>query len=415
VDDAKNETRENFMNRKLFTKEMLIILAMGFSSGLPLALTGGTLQAWMKSEGVDLGTIGLFASVGLPYNLKFLWSPLMDRFTLFAGARRRSWMIASQVLLILSVIGLALSSPKADLQMVAILSILVSFFSASQDIVLDAWRRETLSDDDLGFGSSVFVSSYLFAFRMISGALALILADSMPWSSVYLIMAACLGVGLIASIFCKEPSNQFAAPRSLKEAVVEPFLDFFSKPGAWVILAFILFYKLGDNLALQMTTPFYLELGFSKSEIGAITKLTGWISLIIGGLVGGLIIRKIKIIPSLFYFGIVQGMAIYGFAILNFIGKDTTALAAVIAFDNFAVGMGTAAFVAYMATLTNKKFTATQYALLTSFMGLPRTLLSAPTGYLAKSLGWNNFFIFCTLMALPGLALIPIIRKHKID
>lgn len=399
--------------RELLNKDMLIILAMGFASGLPLALTGGTLQAWMKSEGADLGTIGLFAFVGLPYTLKFLWSPLIDRYVPLGIGRRRSWMLITQLFLIASVVGLGFSNPKQSLVGISVLALLVSFFSASQDIVLDAWRREKLDDRSLGFGTSVFVSSYLFSFRMISGSLALILADNIPWSQVYLIMAACLIVGLLATFFCEEPQIQMTPPRSLQEAVVEPFKDFFSKPDALLILIFILAYKIGDNMALQMTTPYYLELGFTKTDLGVINKFTGWIALVVGQLFGGIMMKKIGIIKSLLWFGILQGAAVYGFSLLTYTGKDLAALAGVIGFENFAIGMGTTAYVAFMASITNKKFTATQYALLSSLMGLPRTLLAAPTGYLAKYLGWHNFFLLCTLMAIPGILLIGKLRSLK--
>lgn len=394
-------------------KKMFIILLMGISSGLPLALTGGTLQAWMKSEGVDLGTIGLFALVGLPYTLKFLWSPLVDRFSLGLLGRRRSWMLLSQVLLILSVLGLGYSDPKADLQTVALLALLLSFFSATQDIVLDAWRREALTDAELGLGSSIHVTGYLFSFRMISGAGALILSDFLPWSTVYLIMAIVLGLGVLATFMAHEPKVETAPPRTLKEAVWEPFLDFFNKPQAIWILIFILLYKVGDNMAQQMSTPLYLDLGFSRTEIGAVTKVLGWVSLTIGGIVGGAALLRISLFQALFIFGFLQAISNFGFALLTWFPKDTTALSVVIAFENFTTGLGSTAFVAYMASLTNRKFTATQYALLTSFMGIPRTILNAPTGYMAKYFGWFNFFVFCTAIALPGLIILNYLRKKS--
>ena len=391
---------------------MLIILMMGVSSGLPLALTGGTLQAWMRSEGVDLSTIGYFALVGLPYTLKFLWAPLMDRFPLSKIGRRKSWMLVTQVLLIFSILGMAFTQPRDNLQMVAILAILVSFFSASQDIVLDAWRREILPNEELGLGSSVHVAGYLFAFRMLSGALALILSEFLPWSSVYSLMAAVIGLGVLATLLCEEPQIEASLPKTFRESVLEPFVDYFSKPGAILILLFIVLYKLGDNMASQMSIPFYLDLGFSRAEVGAISKIVGWVSLTVGGLVGGTLILRLKIRRSLILFGIFQGFSNFGFAILAEIGKNLTALSAVIAVENFAIGMGTTAFVAYLASLTNKKFTATQYALLTSFMGVPRTLLVAPTGQMAMAMGWFGFFSFCTLISIPGILLIFWLHKH---
>lgn len=386
---------------------------MGISSGLPLALTGGTLQAWMKTEGVDLKTIGLFAAVGLPYTLKFLWAPFLDRYPLFGWGRRRGWMLLSQVLLISATVALSLSRPQDQLALVALVALLVSFFSATQDIALDAWRREALTEDELGWGSSVHVSGYLFSFRMISGALALVMSDHLPWSTVYQIMAAVLGVGIIATLMCREPEVEAQPPRTLREAVIDPFLDYFSKPGAWLILVFILLYKVGDNMAAQMTIPFFLDLGFTKTQIGAITKVVGWISLAFGGLLGGALIIRLKIVPALLLFGILQAFSTLAFSALALAGNNEWGLTGVIAFENFTSGMGTSAFVAFMATLTNKKFTATQYALLTSFMGIPRTIVAAPTGYLAEAMGWTGFFFLCTVVALPGLLLIRPLQRRQ--
>ncbi|PIS11784.1 MAG: AmpG family muropeptide MFS transporter, partial [Bdellovibrio sp. CG10_big_fil_rev_8_21_14_0_10_47_8] len=388
------------------SKQMLVILMMGISSGLPLALTGGTLQAWMKSDGIDLTTIGLFAAVGLPSALKFLWAPLMDRFTLFRMGRRRSWMLVTQILLIFSILGMGSIHPKEQLWTMAFFALLVSFFSASQDIVLDAWRREALPNEQLGFGSSVHVTGYLFAFRLISGALALILSEHMSWSAVYTIMAAVAGLGVIATFLAHEPKLEVLAPRTFRESVFDPFVDYFAKPGAILILVFILLYKVGDNMASQMSIPFYLDLGFSRTEVGAISKIVGWVSLATGGLVGGALMLRIRLLSALTLFGILQAISTFGLAILAQVGYDLPTLTGVIAFENFTSGMGTAAFVAFMATITSKKFTATQYALLTSFMAVPRTLLVTPTGKMAEVMGWFGFFTFCTLIAIPGLIMI---------
>lgn len=397
----------NFKNiQKLFNRQSLIIVLMGIASGLPISLTGGTLQAWMKSLEVDLSTIGLFSLVGLPYSLKFLWAPIMDRYTPLPIGRRRSWMLVTQVLLIASVFVLSLAHPQSNLALVAAMALAVSFFSACQDIALDAWRREALPDEELGWGSSVHVSAYLFAMRMISGALALILSDLMTFSQVYQIMAAVLGVGIVATLMAKEPQAVGKPPRTLQEAVIEPFKDYFSRHGAWLILLFILLYKLGDNMVGTMSMPFYLDLGFSRTEVGAISKIVGWISVAAGGLVGGALILRWKIVPSLLIFGVLQAVSNLCFVGLALAGRNDLVLTFVIAFENFTTGMGTSAFVAFMAMITNKKFTATQYALLTSLMGVPRIFASAPTGYLAQSMGWIWYFALCSLIAIPGLLLI---------
>ena len=367
----------------------------------------------MKTDGVDLKTIGFFALVGIPTTLKFLWAPLMDRFTLNRMGRRRSWMLVTQVLLAISIVAMAGSNPVNNLWMLAFWAVLVSFFSASQDIVVDAWRRESLTMDEMGFGSSVHVSGYLFAFRMISGSLALILSDFISWNAVYLIMAACMGIGIIATLLSEEPKLEAAPPRTLKESVIDPFVDYFTRPGAIVVLIFIIMYKVGDNMASQMTIPFYLDLGFSRTEVGAISKAVGWIALAVGGLVGGAMIMRMKLLPSMILFGVLQGISTFGFAVLAQLGNNVSALTAVIAFENFTAGMGTSGFVAFMAGITNKRFTATQYALLTSFMAVPRTILVAPTGWMAEQMGWFGFFVFCTLIAVPGTLMILWMRRYQ--
>lgn len=404
--------KKNSVVAALTDFRMFIILLMGISSGLPLALTGGTLQAWMRSEGVDLSTIGLFAFVGMPYTLKFLWAPLMDRFSLPILGRRKGWMLLSQILLIGSVLALGFQNPQENLWAIAACGLAIAFFSASQDIVVDAWRREALDDSELGLGSSVHVTGYLFAFRMISGGFALFLSDLLPWSQVYQIMALVLVLGLVATLLSKEPNVELP-PRTLKEAVILPFVDFFKNKGAILVLLFILLYKLGDNMAAAMTIPFYLDVGFTRTEVGAITKLLGWLALAGGGIIGGLLLIKYSMKQCLIGFGILQAGSTFGFALLQMAGHNNMALSAVIGFENFTAGMGTAAFAAYMASVTNKRFTATQYALLTSFMGIPRTFMAAPTGFLAEGFGWFGFFLFCTLIAVPGLLMIPLIDRLR--
>lgn len=388
---------------------MIVALLMGFSCGLPLLLTITVLQAWMKEEGVDLTVIGLMALVGLPYTLKFLWAPFLDRYTLPFLGRRRGWLLIAQIFLIFSIAGLGLTDPDPDYGghpwMVAFAALLVTFFSASQDIVVDAYRREDLPDEELGLGSSFYINGYRVGMLLASGG-GLILADHVSFSTVYLIMAACMLPGVLTTFFASEPEIAAGTPKTLKEAVLYPLIDYFSRKEALWILAFILFYKMGDTMASAMTTPFYLDIGFSKTEIGAVVKLFGFWATIIGSLIGGVLMLRQGIYRSLWIFGFLQAISTAGFALLARIGHNISALSAVIAFENLSSGMGTAAYVAFMASITNKKFTATQYALLSSLMGVPRVLASAPTGFFAKSLGWENFFIFCTLIAVPGMLLL---------
>lgn len=383
---------------------MLVALLMGFSCGLPLLLTISVLQAWMKEEGVDLTIIGLMALVGLPYTLKFLWAPFLDRFTPSFLGRRRGWMLVAQIALFVSIAGLGLTDPVNAPWMVAFAALLVTFFSASQDIVVDAYRREDLADEALGLGSSLYVNGYRIGMLLASGG-GLIMADHMSFSMVYLILAACMLPGVITTLLTPEPDT-IGKPTSIRDAVLDPLAEFFHRPGALIILAFILFYKIGDTMASAMTIPFYLDIGFSKSEIGTVVKLFGFWATIVGALSGGIIMIRLGINRCLWIFGILQAASTACFILLARIGYSIAALSGVIAFENLSSGMGTAAYVAFMASITNKKFTATQYALLSSLMGIPRVIASAPTGFLVKSMGWEGFFLTCSLMAIPGMLLL---------
>lgn len=384
---------------------MLVALLMGFSCGLPLLLTITLLQAWMKEEGVDLTVIGMMALVGLPYTLKFLWAPVLDRFTLPFLGRRRGWLLVAQVALMFSISGLGFTEPGKSPWMVAFIAFLVTFFSASQDIVVDAYRREDLPDEELGLGASLYVNGYRVGMLLASGG-GLIMADHMPFSMVYLVMAVCMLPGVLTTLLAPEPDIHDSAPKTIKEAVVLPLIEYFNRKGALWILAFILLYKIGDTMASAITIPFYLDIGFSKTQIGTVVKLFGFWATVGGSLIGGVIMLRLKINRSLWVFGFFQAISTAGFALLARIGNSLFALSAVITFENFSSGMGTAAFVAFMASITDKRFTATQYALLSSLMGVPRVIASAPTGFLVKHLGWETFFIVCTLIAVPGLLLL---------
>lgn len=359
----------------------------------------------MKREGVDLAVIGLMALVGLPYTLKFVWSPLLDWYTPPFLGRRRGWLLLTQVCLMASIAGLGLTRPAETPWLVAGVALLVTFFSASQDIIVDAYRREDLADEELGLGSSFYVNGYRIGMLLASGG-ALIMADQISFRLVYLIMAGCMSVGVITTLLTPEPDVPYGTPQSIQEAVVAPFVDYFTRRGAWWILAFILLYKIGDQVAATMSTPFFLEIGFSNTEIGTVVKLFGFWATIIGAFLGGIVMLRLGIIRSLWVFGVLQTVSTAAFVLPAHIGYNISALAAVVAFENLSSGMGTSAYVAFMASLTNKRFTATQYALLSSLMGVPRVLASAPSGFLAKFLGWPGFFVVCTLIAIPGLLLL---------
>ena len=384
---------------------------MGFSSGLPLLLTISLLQAWLKQENINIKTIGLFALVQLPYTWKFVWSPIMDRFELkqkffFLGrGRRKSWLFLSQFFLMISIIALAFSNPAQNLLLCSFFAILIAFFSATQDIVIDAYRREDLEDNELGLGSSFYMYGYRIAMLIASGG-GLILADHMSFLYVYLIMASLLIPCIFVTFIIPEPDTKELSPKTIKEAVISPLSDYFKKDGAIMILLFILFYKLGDTMASAMTMPFYLETGFTKTEIGTVVKFFGFWATMGGAALGGIFMLRFGINLSLWFFGFLQAVSTAGFAFLSYVGYNLSVLSGVIAFENLSSGMGTAAFIAYMASITNKKFTATQYALLTSLMGIPRVFASAPTGYMVSFFGWGGFFMFCTFIAIPGMLLL---------
>jgi PAT family beta-lactamase induction signal transducer AmpG len=391
----------------IFNKRMLICVFTGFSSGLPLYILISLLPAWLRSEGVDLKAIGLFSLISLPFTWKFIWAPLFDRYTPPLG-RRRGWLLITQLALLFSIPAFGYLHAQLDLWTVAYLAAVVAFFSASQDIVLDAYRREILPDIELGLGNVIHVNAYKIA-GLVPGSLSLILADHLPWQSVFIITALFMLPGLFMTIVVDEPALKLGAPKTLRQAVVEPFHEFISRNGmrtALVILAFIFLYKLGDSMATALATPFYLDMGFSKTEIGLVAKNAGLWSSVAGGILGGIWMIQLGINRALWLFGIVQMVAILGFAWLALVGHDVLVLALVIGFEAFGVGLGTAAFVAYIAQTTHPLYTATQFALFTSLAAVPRTVANAGTGFMVERLGWFNFYIVCFLLAIPGMLLL---------
>ena len=391
----------------LFNRRMLICVFTGFSSGLPLYILISLLPAWLRSEGVDLKAIGLFSLISLPFTWKFIWAPLFDRFSPPLG-RRRGWLLITQLALLFSIPAFGYLHAQLDIWTVAYLAAVVAFFSASQDIVLDAYRREILPDIELGLGNVIHVNAYKIA-GLVPGSISLILADHLPWHSVFVITALFILPGLIMTIVVKEPPLKYGTPKTLRQAVVEPFHEFISRNGvraALTILAFIFLYKLGDSMATALATPFYLDMGFSKTEIGLVAKNAGLWSSVAGGILGGIWMVQLGINRALWLFGIVQMVAILGFAWLAVVGHDVVVLALVIGFEAFGVGLGTAAFVAYIALTTNPLYTATQFALFTSLAAVPRTVANAGTGFMVEHLGWFNFYIACFLLAIPGMLLL---------
>lgn len=399
----------------LLNRRMLICVFTGFSSGLPLFILLNLLPAWLKTEGLSLTAIGALTLVQMPYTWKFLWSPLLDRYALPVLGRRRGWMLATQVGLLVSVAAFGLFSPQADLGWVVLFSVAVAFLSATQDIVLDAYRRELLPDVELGLGNAVHVNAYKVA-GLVPGSLSLILADHFSWLLVFAVTALFMLPGMAMTLLVREPETARAAPKTLREAVVEPFHEFITRKGwreAGYVLAFIFLYKLGDSMCTALATPFYLEMGFSKSDIGLVAKHAGLWPSVIGGLLGGLWMVRLGINRALWVFGVVQLVAILGFAWLAWLGpqasigaNERVSLAIVIGIEALGVGLGTAAFVAFIARTTHPAYTATQFALFTSLMAVPRTFINATTGWLVGQMGWFNFFLLCTMLALPGMLLL---------
>ena len=406
---AAEAPRKESWREALFNRRMLICVFTGFSSGLPLYLLINLLPAWLRTEGVDLKTIGFFALIQLPYTWKFLWSPLLDRYALPLLGRRRGWMLVTQVVLLVAIPLFGALNPKQDIWAIVVLSTAVAFFSASQDIVLDAFRREILPDLELGLGTSIHVNAYRIS-SLVPGALALILADRMPWSTVYVVTALFMLPGIALTIVAREPLLVKGRPRTLREAVIEPFHEFLTRNGwraALLVLLFIFLYKLGDSMATALATPFYLDMGFTKTDIGVIAKNAGLWASVVGVLLGGLWMVKIGINRGLWLFGVVQLVSILGFAWLAYVNQpDRLLLAFVIAFEALGVGLGTAAFTAYIARATDPRYTATQFALFTSLAAVPRTVVNASTGWIVERTGWLDFYLLCTVLALPGMLLL---------
>ena len=381
---------------------------MGFSSGLPLFLLYNLLFAWLRSEGVDLKAIGLFALVGFPYTWKFLWAPFLDRYPLPFLGRRRGWMLVTQIITMTAVMAMGFFNPVTEIWAVVSLAAVVAFFSASQDIVIDAYRREWLTDSQLGSGTAVFVNAYKLS-TLVPGSLSLILSDFMPWSTVFMITGAFLLIGVFTTLLLPEPSLRGEPPHSLRDAVIEPFKEFVTRRGwrfALTILAFIFLYKLGDSMATALATPFYMDMGFTRTQIGLVAKNAGLWASLGGGLLGAYWLQKMTIARGLWIFGVLQAFAILGFAILAKVGLSPWVLAWVIGFEAFAVGLGTAAFTAFIAQTTDPRYTATQFALFTSLAAVPRTFINAMTGYIVEALGWFNFFVLCFALAIPGMLLL---------
>ena len=402
--------------RDYFSKKMLIIFFMGFSSGLPFLLTGGTLKIWLARENVDISTIGYFSWVGLAYSLKFLWAPLVDRYNFLGIGRRRSWMLITQVLLMLSIAYLGSLDPKESLALLAAICVLVAFFGATQDIAIDAFRREYLNDAELAIGSGVTQYGFRIA-MLLSGGLGVSLVGSsfinLTWHELYYVLAGFMVIGISLTLLAPEPEVNLDKRSSLKAAVIDPFKDLFSRDKALVILLFIFLFKLGDAMAGAMLSPYYVQMGFSNEDIGLIAKTFGLTAALIGLFIGGAVVYSLGVFRSLWVFGIMQSLSTGLFALIAFTGPEKWALAVTVLFEDISAGMGSAAFITYLATVTNKKYSGTQYAILSSVATLGRNFLSGFSGDMVKYLGWVPFFYTCAAIAIPGMVMLYVVNKQE--
>lgn len=389
-------------------RRMLICVATGLASGMPLYLLLQLVPAWLRDQGVSLTEIGLFALVGIPYAWKFVWAPIMDRWIPPFLGRRRGWMVVCQFCLIASIAALGSFDPAQSTWIIAALAGGVAFFSASQDVAIDAFRREILPDRELGLGNAIHVQAYRIS-SLVPGSLSLILADILPWHLVFWITAAFMLVGVVLSLAVEEPASDLPLDTGWRSMLVAPFAEVVTRKG-WhgvlLIVGFMFLYKLGDNMATALATPFYLDMGFSMSEIGLVAKHAALWPAVAGGLLGGFLMMRLGINRSLWVFGVIQLASILGFAVLAASTPTLWLLALVISFEYLGVGMGTAAFIAFIARETSRVYAASQFALFTALAALPRTFANASTGFLVESFGWYSFFLFCTTAAVPGMLML---------
>ena len=399
----------------LLNNKMGICCLTGFASGLPLFILISLIPAWLRIENIDLKVIGLFSLIQLPFTWKFIWAPIFDRYKILMG-RRRGWLIVFQILLLLSIASLGFFNAAIDLKTIALISFLIAIFSASHDVVIDAYRREILDDAELGIGNAIHVNAYKIS-SLIPGSLSLILADMIPWQNVFLITSLFMLVGIGMTLTVKEPDTRYIQPKNFKDSMIQPFISFFKKNGrenALYILLFIFLYKLGDSMATALVTPFYIDLNFSMTEIGIIAKNAGLWASVIGGFLGGIWMIKIGINKALWIFGFLQLVTIIPFIVLSMVGHNLILLGITVGLESFAMGLGTTALIAFISKQTDPRYTATQFALFTSLASIPRSITNASTGFIVESLGWTNFFYLCFMLAIPGMLLLLKVAPYKL-
>jgi len=388
------------------------LLVLGFASGLPLALTSGTLQAWATVEGVPLQQIGFLTLVGTAYTLKFLWAPFVDRYVPPLLGRRRGWMLLTQLLLAAAIMAMGALSPSSSLQPLALLAVLVAFLSATQDIAFDAYCTDVLRKEERGAGAAIKVMGYRLA-MIVSGGLALIVADQwIGWGNTYVLMGGLMLLCVLATLWAPEPEHVAMAPRSLRAAVGEPLREFFTRRGALAVLLLIVLYKLGDAFAGALSTTFLIRgAGFSPTEVGTVNKVLGLAATIIGALAGGSIMSRWGLYRSLMAFGLLQAVSNLAYWLIAVSPKTLWLMAAGVGIENLCGGLGTASFVGLLMALCRQRFSATQFALLSALSAVGRTYLAGPlTPPLVEHLGWPGFFLLTVAIALPGLVLLKVLR-----
>ncbi len=395
-----------YLNRNL-----VAILFLGFSSGLPIALTTSTLQAWFTESGINLMTIGALSFVGMPYIWKFLWAPLMDRFVPPRGGRRRGWIFIMQIGLCLTLFFMAALSPQHHAAAMGLIALVIAFFSASQDVAVDAYRTDILSAAERGIGAAYYILAYRIA-MLVSGGLSLVLADYVGWGATYQLMAVLVGLCTVATYYSPAVKETFFPKKNVLSVLKDSFNDFFNRDGIVCILLFVVFYKLGDALATSLMTNFLLHgLGFSLTQVGLAYKSVALIATVLGAFVGGVLLVRLAMYRSLLLFGVAQAFSTLTFMLLAITGKSFGLMIGAIFIENFCSGMGTAAFIAFLMSLCHQQYTATQYAYLSALASIGRVILGPIAGLMVTHWGWIHFYAWAFILSFPGLILLGLVRN----
>ncbi|MFA6037711.1 MAG: MFS transporter [Legionellales bacterium] len=396
----------------LTQRRMIVMILLGFSSGLPLVITGSTLEAWFAHSGASYTAIGWVTLIGQPYIYKFLWAPLIDRYVWPFLGHRRGWMLVTQLLLLCAIAAMAFFNPINSAWTLCLIAVFAAFVAATQDIAIDAYRAEILKPEERGLGAAVFVGAYRLAL-VIAGGVALLMADQIGWRDTYLVMAALMAVGIIATVIAREPKHEKGEPQSLAEAFIQPLKEFLTRPMALWLLALIIFYKFGDAFIAKMFSAFLIKgLGFTLTDVGSVLKIGGMAASILGAIVAGFFMLRMRLFTALMTFGILQALSNLMFLVLAIVGKDYTMMAITIVVENFCGGLGTAAFLALLMSLCNPRFTATQFTALAALTAIGRESLGPLAGYIVEHYGFIPFFLTTFIASFPGLIILYLVRNQ---